>query len=242
MTGKGTASGRLTAYDVADHYDDAYFEDLSARYRKRNRFARQRIANVFSLLPALEGKRFLDIGCGMGTFTLEAATHGAIAVGLDLAAAGIAAAQRLADAEQVLNANFVRADAALLPFPDSFADVVVAADFTEHLDDDTLERVFKELARVTCAGGALVIYTPEASHIFERLRERGILLEQEPSHIGIRSAAELGWAAEQAGFTVEATRFLPSHLLVWNLFERLFAPFVPLLRRRIGLVARKPHV
>lgn len=240
MTAQGKGSAGLTAYDVADHYDDAYFEDLSARYRNRNRFARQRIANVFSLLPDLKGKRLLDVGCGMGTFTLEAATHGAAAVGLDLAPAGIAAAQRLARAEKVANASFVRSDAARLPLGSSSVDVVVAADFTEHLDDDTLMRVFAELARVTRGGGSLVIYTPEASHIFERLRDHGILLEQEPSHIGIRSAAELGWAAEQAGFKVEATRYLPSHLPVWNLLERALARWVPLMRRRIGLVARKP--
>lgn len=240
MTGQGTGTRGLTAYDVAAHYDDAYFEDLTARYRNRNRFARRRISNVFSLLPDLKGKRFLDVGCGMGTFTLEAAAHGASAVGLDLAPAGIAAAQRLARAENVANASFVRSDAVRLPFRSNWSDVIVAADFTEHLDDDTLARVFHELARVTRAGGVLIIYTPEASHIFERLRARGILLTQEPSHIGIRSAAQLGKAAEQAGFMIETTRYLPSHLPVWNLLERALARWVPLMRRRIGLVARKP--
>ena len=230
----------LTAYDVADHYDEAYFADLSARYRNRNRFARQRIANVFSMLPNLTGKRLFDVGCGMGTFTLEAATRGANAVGLDLAAAGIAAAQRLAREQQVGHANFTRADAAHLPFANNAADVVIAADFTEHLDDDTLARVFAELNRVTRPNGTLVIYTPAASHIFEQMRERGVLLEQEPSHIGIRSAEELRGAAKKAGFQVESVRYLPSHLPVWNLLERVFARWVPLLRRRIGLIARKP--
>lgn len=229
----------LTAYDVADHYDDAYFADLSARYRTRNRFARQRIANVFSLLPELRGKRVLDIGCGMGTFTIEAASRGAQAVGLDLAPAGIAAAQRIAKSETASGASFTLADAAVLPFADRSADIVIAADFTEHLDDDTLGRVLNDLARVTRTGGTLVIYTPEAAHLFEQLRERGILLEQEPSHIGVRSAHELARWTEQAGFRVEKITYLPSHLPGWNLLERAFARWVPLLRRRIGLVARK---
>ena len=230
----------LTAYDVAAHYDEAYFADLSARYRNRNRFARQRIANVFSLLPRLQDRRLFDVGCGMGTFTLEAAARGARAVGLDLAPAGIAAAQRLAREQHVTNASFTRADAALLPFASGAADVIIAADFTEHLDDATLARVLGELNRVTRPDGALVIYTPAASHIFEQLRERGVLLEQEPSHIGVRSAGELARAAEQAGFHIEGIRYLPSHLPVWNLLERAFARWVPLLRRRIGLIARKP--
>ncbi|MGQ0562534.1 MAG: class I SAM-dependent methyltransferase, partial [Gemmatimonadota bacterium] len=230
---------QLTAYDVADHYDDAYFADLSARYRTRTRFARQRIANVFSLLPDLKGKRLLDVGCGMGTFTLEAAARGALAVGLDLAPAGIAAARRVAAEEKVSGAAFTRADAARLPFRGAAAAVVIAADFTEHLDDETLARVLRELARVTARGGTLVIYTPEAAHLFERLRDRGILLEQEPSHIGIRSADQLARAVESAGFEVMRIRYLPSHLPIWNLLERGLARWIPLLRRRIGLVARK---
>jgi SAM-dependent methyltransferase len=229
-----------TAYDVADHYDEAYFADLSARYRTRNRFARQRIANVFSLLPDVRGRRVLDIGCGMGTFTFEAATRGArYALGVDMAVSGIAAASRIAREERVKGCGFLLADAASLPVGNATVDVAVAADFTEHLDDETMRRVLTEAARVVKPNGTLVIYTPEAGHIFERLRDRGILLEQEPSHIGIRSADALADFAVAAGFKVERIQYLPSHLPVWNLLERAFARWVPLLRRRIGLVARK---
>jgi SAM-dependent methyltransferase len=233
-------NGGKTAYDVADHYDESYFADLSARYRKRNRFARQRIANVFSLVPNVKGLRVVDIGCGMGTFTFEAATRGAqYALGLDLAASGIAAAQRIAREENVAHCSFLLADAAALPVKSACADVAIAADFTEHLDDDTLLSVLSEAARIVKRDGRLIIYTPEASHLFEQLRNRGIVLEQEPSHIGIRSAETLADHTRRAGFQVERVKYLPSHLPVWNLLERAFGRWVPLLRRRIGLVARK---
>ena len=229
-----------TAYDVFDHYDDAYFADLAARYRTRNRFARQRIANVFSLLPDVRDKRVVDVGCGMGTFTFEAAARGArFALGLDLAPTGIAAAARIAREDGVKGCAFLLADAAVLPVHTAAADVAIAADFTEHLDDDTLTRVLNEAARVVKPNGTLIIYTPEASHLFEQLRDRGILLEQEPSHIGIRSADELSRFADKAGFSVEHITYLPSHLPVWNLLERALGRWIPLLRRRIGLVARK---
>jgi hypothetical protein len=45
--------------------------------------------------------------------------------------------------------------------------------------------------------------------------------------------------AEKAGFSVEHITYLPSHLPVWNLLERALGRWIPLLRRRIGLVARK---
>jgi 2-polyprenyl-3-methyl-5-hydroxy-6-metoxy-1,4-benzoquinol methylase len=95
-------SGRnVTAYDVAGHYDEQYFADLSARYRKRNRFARQRIRNVFTLLAEVNGRTVLDLGCGMGTFTLEAAQRGARAIGFDMMPAALRAAQRVGKEENV---------------------------------------------------------------------------------------------------------------------------------------------
>jgi SAM-dependent methyltransferase len=235
----------LTAYDVADHYDDAYFADLAGRYRNRNRFARRRIANVFSLLPEPSGRTLVDLGCGMGTFTIEAASRGARAVGVDPAPAAVRAAAAVAEAEAMRGAEgargarFLRADAALLPLRSGSADLVLAADLTEHLDDVTLGRIIREAARVLRADGRLVLYTPDRQHIFERLRDRGIM-KQDPSHIGVRSAAELAQAVESAGFTVERLEWLPSHLPVLEVAERGLARWVPLLRRRIGLVAR-PH-
>ncbi|HEX6693510.1 MAG TPA: class I SAM-dependent methyltransferase [Longimicrobiales bacterium] len=251
----------VTAYDVADHYDRAYFDDLVARYRTRNRFARQRIANVFRLLPDVAGKTLVDIGCGMGTFTVEAARHGAHGIGVDPAVEAVRAAKRVAAAEgvaategaatpegaagaervgakHVARADFIQADAALLPLPDASCDIVLAADMTEHLDDDTLGRILAEAHRALRPGGSIVIYTPEQSHLFERLKDSGVMT-QDPSHIGIRSAAELSTALRGAGFDVRPVRYLPSHLPIWNMLERGLGRWVPLLRRRIGLVATR---
>jgi SAM-dependent methyltransferase len=228
----------LTAYDVADRYDTGYFDDLAARYRKRTRFARQRIRNVFSLLPGVDGLRIVDIGSGMGTFAIEAGRLGARSIGVDLAPAALVAARRVAAAEGV-RASFVRADAAELPLVADSVDVVVAADLTEHLDDVTLGRVLREARRVLRAGGNLVLYTPNRDHVFERLRERGILRDGDPSHIGMRSERELADAVAAAGFEVLAIRRLPSHVPVWNLLEKALGPRIPLLARRIGLVARE---
>jgi ubiquinone/menaquinone biosynthesis C-methylase UbiE len=229
---------QLTAYDVAGHYDEEYFADLSARYRQRNRFARQRIKNVFTLLPPLQGKRLLDLGCGMGTFTLEAAQRGAVAIGVDMMSTALQAAVRVAHDEKVPSARFVQGDAARLPIRDQTVDVVLAADVTEHLDDLTLRRMFAEARRVLAADGRLVLYTPEASHFFEVLRARGVMT-QDPSHIGVRTTEQLANIAREAGFSIERTAYLPSHLPGLQWLEQAFARWVPLLRRRAGVVARR---
>jgi ubiquinone/menaquinone biosynthesis C-methylase UbiE len=228
----------LTAYDVAGHYDDAYFADLAHRYRSRNRFARRRIANVFSLMPGLAGRSLLDLGCGMGTFTIEAAERGAAAVGIDPAPAALHAARNVAALEGATTAVFVQGDAVHLPLRNASTDIVLAADLTEHLDDVTLARVLREAGRVLRPDGRLVLYTPDRQHLFERLREAGVM-KQDPSHIGVRTAAELRLAVEAAGFVVDRVRWLPSHLPVLALAERMLAAHVPLLRRRTGLVAHR---
>jgi hypothetical protein len=87
-------------------------------------------------------------------------------------------------------------------------------------------------------GGTLVIYTPERTHVFEQLRERGVL-KQDPSHIGVRSAGELAQAVRSAGFQPVRVRHLPSHVPLLKTLERGLGRWVPLLRRRIGLVATK---
>lgn len=225
-----------TAYDVADHYDDGYYADLAARYRTRNRFSRTRIRNVFSLLPPLDRRVVLDLGCGMGTFTIETARAGARAIGVDPAAEAVKAARAVARGEGVAT-EFLLADAADLPLGPETADLVIAADLVEHLDDVTLARILAETRRVLREGGRLVLYTPSRTHVFERLRLAGLLAE-DPSHIGLRTDAELRAALASAGFQVESLRFLPSHLPGWSVIEGLFSKWVPLLRRRIGLVAR----
>jgi ubiquinone/menaquinone biosynthesis C-methylase UbiE len=232
-----TQKRQLTAYDVAEHYDDAYFDDLAQRYRQRTRFARCRIANVLSLLPELDGRRLLDLGCGMGTFTLEAAKRGARAIGVDPAPAAVAAAKRVAQAESI-RGHFLRADAVQLPFRDGSVDIVLAADLTEHLDTVTLQRMLAEARRVLNEKGTLVIYTPERAHFFEQLRERGVM-KQDPSHIGVRTARDLAALVRNAGFGPVHTRHLPSHLPVLNTLESGLGRWIPLLRRRIGLTARK---
>ncbi len=227
-----------TAYDVAHHYDEAYYADLAERYTRRTRFARTRIRNVLSLLPPIGGRTVVDLGCGMGTFTLESARLGAVAVGVDPAPAALEAARRVAALRQTRSVLFVRADAADLPLAARSADVVLAADLVEHLDDATLRRVLGEAARVLKTEGVLVLYTPDRGHLFEVLRRVGILRDGDPSHIGLRSAGELAAVVEEAGFEVVSVRSLPSHLPGWSLVERAFAPWLPALRRRIGLVGR----
>jgi ubiquinone/menaquinone biosynthesis C-methylase UbiE len=63
------------------------------------------------------GDSVLDIGCGAGQTTREAARLASSALGVDTSPAMVARARRLAAAEELRNVRFEQADARVHPFP-----------------------------------------------------------------------------------------------------------------------------
>jgi len=231
----------------AEYYDHDYFDILTRRYVRRVRFSTCRIRNVLDTCGVgdfLPRARVLDLGCGMGTFAHEFAARGAMAVGLDFAAAAVQAGVRVARQTATRCVpSFARGQAERLPFADGVFDLVVAADFTEHLNLPLLRRVFSEAFRVLARGGRMVVYTPNPDHIFERLRDYRFLLRPDPSHTSIMCLDELTEELSGAGFVCTRAFHRPSHLPVFSIVERLLAP-VPalgrLFRRRLCIRARRP--
>jgi SAM-dependent methyltransferase len=181
------------------------------------------------------GERVLDLGCAAGAVTHFLTTFGCEAVGVDSSQLAIDRARRLFP-----DLRFVLADATELPFGADSFDKAVAADFTEHLDDDTFERVLAETRRVLRPNGTLSIYTPNPRHLIERLKARNILLAQNPTHIGLRDASELTGMLEAASFLVDRDEWRPSFFPALRTLERLLGPHLPLLRYRLCIRATIP--
>lgn len=120
-------------------------------------FARYLEAGALDFLERLDlkpGERYLDVACGAGQLVIPAASMGADATGLDLAANLIAQARDRAVA-QGLSAHFDEGDAEALPYHDASFDVVsslVGAMFAPRP-----ERVVAELLRVNRPGGRIVL-------------------------------------------------------------------------------------
>lgn len=228
---------------VQEHYDLEYYRPQVDRYVRRTRFTRHRLGNVFELLDGVAGARLLDLGCGMGTFTVESSRLGGHVLGVDAAVTGLTVGRRLAYDMQAGTARFVAADVAHLPLPDACFDAVICADLTEHVDDDTVDAMLREVARVLVPGGVLALYTPSPTHLFERLKEQNWLMRQDPSHVGLRDMSELSGSVRRAGLVVERAYHRPTHLPLYGTLERVLAPLPgigPLFRRRVCIRARKP--
>jgi ubiquinone/menaquinone biosynthesis C-methylase UbiE len=138
-----------------EHAIKTYWEPEDESNRRRIEV----ISNAFALK---RDEVAIDVGCGVGTFTYRMALQGGRAIGLDYSLASLKVAQRLAKRKFKGTAmtHFVAADASYLPFHDSSADVIVAADFIEHIDDIGKERLLDEAARVLSKDGRMIIFTP----------------------------------------------------------------------------------
>jgi ubiquinone/menaquinone biosynthesis C-methylase UbiE len=101
---------------------------------------------VFSLLPEVQGRRVLEVGCGTGNFSLALSRRSAAVVGLDCSGPMLARAQDQAR-RQGLAITWVRGLAAGLPFADGVM-CILALDFMTDR-----EMVLQEMVRVLRPGG-----------------------------------------------------------------------------------------
>ncbi len=117
----------------------------------------RRLKLILNFAP-VEGKRVLDVGCGIGLYLKKFKDHGATVFGVDV------------DEEKVVEAseelpNLVVARAESLPFRAEAFDVVLLHEVLEHVEDDRL--AVQEAVRVLCPGGKVVIFAPNRLYPFE---------------------------------------------------------------------------
>ena len=215
-------------------YDAAFMDNLARAYLRQTPWTRLRLTAVRDLVEPRPGDCVLDLGCASGAVTHFLSTFGCDVVGVDAEAGAIDAARALFP-----RLRFEQADVRSLPFEDESFDKAVAADLVEHLDDETLRAMLAEVARVLRPGGTLSIYTPNPLHAIERLKERNLLLAQNPTHIGLRDAATLAAELERSGLAVERNEWRASFLPGLRTLERLAGPRLDLLRYRLCLRARR---
>lgn len=216
-------------------YDGEFMATMAREYLERTPWTELRLAAVHSLVEPRPGDRVLDLGCAAGAMTDFLSAHGCDVVGVDAEPLAIETAR-----SHFPGLRFEQADVVALPYRDASFDKAVAADVVEHIDDATFERMLAEVRRVLVPGGTISIYTPNPRHLIERLKERELLLAQNPTHIGLRTAPVLRDALERAGYAVERDEWRPSFFPVLRTVERAAGPRTSFLRYRLCLRGRTP--
>jgi SAM-dependent methyltransferase len=143
----------------AEHAD--YFDRSVARYH----------AAFMDAAEIAAADRVLDIGCGTGQTTRDAAraTGSGWALGVDLSTRMIERAREIAAAEGLDNAGFERADAQVHPFTAEDFDVAISRTGAMFFGDPVA--AFANIARALRPGGRLLLLTWQGVNRNEWIRE-----------------------------------------------------------------------
>ena len=106
----------------------------------------------------LEGKRILDIGCGLGMYVEKLRRFSTDVYGVDVDA------DKVAEASERLP-NIYQAPGEALPFGNESFDVILLNEVIEHVDDDRM--TICEAYRCLRPGGQIIIYAPNRLYPFE---------------------------------------------------------------------------
>jgi len=150
------------------------------------------------------GERVLDVGCGNGAVSLQAARAvgpGGRVTGLDLSAPMLGLARRRAE-EQGIDVDFVQGDAQTASFDQQF-DVVVSRFGVMFFDDP--EAAFANLAKATRPGGRLCFVCWQEMFANEWIAVPAMAMA---AHVGIPELPEPGTAGPFALADTQRTRVL----------------------------------
>jgi cyclopropane fatty-acyl-phospholipid synthase-like methyltransferase len=223
-------------YDSSDYFDGGteHLTDVDSP------FQRYRVKKVLELYEPGAGERVVDLGCGWGTFSFALAARSAEVVGVDFSRKSIDLCDRRLAADPRDNLRFLCADAGATGLEEGAWDLVLAADLFEHLYPEDSVRVVTEAYRLLRPGGRFSVWTPHRGHFLEVLKNNDIVLRRDVSHVDYKSMGRMTALMRDAGFHIERAYYAESHLPGLRVVERLFQGVVPLLRRRVAVLGRKP--
>jgi SAM-dependent methyltransferase len=222
----------------AEVYGPGYYERMYRPHwflRNRRKYE-ERDAALLRLVRPSPSARVLEVGSARGDTAFFLAPRVAEVVGIDASRAAVEASRVHGEARGLANVRFEEADARDLsrvrgiPF-----DVVLLADFVEHVLDEVLVPCLESARRSLANGGALAIYTPNRDHWAERVKAAVPGLQQE-DHIAVRPATRVISLVRAAGFRVDDLFFSASPYPVLGTLDRAF-PMVGLCRFRTCLRA-----
>ena len=153
-----------------DGDEGAYWADHAQRF---DRAVAAYHGTFMAACGIASGARVLDIGCGTGQATRDAAAAArpGPALGVDLSARMIELARRLAAGQDIGNVSFEQADAQIYPFPAGSFDVAISRTGTMFFGDPGA--AFANIGRALRPGGRLVMLAWQGPGPNEWIRELG---------------------------------------------------------------------
>jgi 2-polyprenyl-6-hydroxyphenyl methylase / 3-demethylubiquinone-9 3-methyltransferase len=200
-----------------DHWLNSSDPDLAIRScMEQQSKAYSRIKNNFirELLGDINGKRFLDYGCGAGYFSVQAALSGASrVVGIDSVETAVHAARQLSKDYGVERiCTFVNCHDLPYVFRKECFDAILIKDVIEHVSDD--QALLDSAGEAVAPGGTLVVSTQNSfslNYLIEGTYKRNIMGDKnwygwDETHLRFYTPMSLNKKMRSAGFSCVAWR------------------------------------
>ena len=148
-----------------DIYDDFYFQHACGGHQEFNLTLGEELAPWLNYIMKISNLRssdnVLDLGTGRGEIAYQSSTRGSQVIGLDYALAALDLAKLLKEKSEKKNRPFslILSDARKLPFKENSFDVIFMLDIVEHLAQDDLLSVFRQVHKTLRPNGRLIIHT-----------------------------------------------------------------------------------
>jgi 2-polyprenyl-6-hydroxyphenyl methylase/3-demethylubiquinone-9 3-methyltransferase len=227
----------LGKYAWAQGFFHASHHDWDGKTWVRNfHELRTRDLALFALGTDVKSRRVLEVGCGSGEYLVTLAKMGATVAGQDISSEAVARAEGFLK-EEGFQGELRVGDAVELRFPDNDFDLVMSADFFEHISLDQKRRVISEIYRVLKPGGSVVIKTPNLTYLKLVINAKRILnlLRWKSPFIFIPHTHE-NPDNEHHGLTTFSEL---ERLLEGNFFHSPRVTYVPLVRNGLPRFASK---
>src|SRR4030043_127735 len=138
-----------TKYDnhyYSNVYNESYFNQQQKwfnEYLTKNKTGfTLRINYLLNLITKFIKKgTILDLGCGIGTFSLFLSQKGFEAIGLDISKEAIIKCEENAKKLKINNIKFILGNSSQNHFKENSFDAIICADIVEHLPEEILEKV-----------------------------------------------------------------------------------------------------
>jgi len=169
---------------LKNRYDKEFF---SKRIFREPDLALQRVLIKHVIQTPAQGKKVLDVGCGLGIYINFLKKHGIEAYGVDIShyAAKISR-QPIASATH-------------LPFRSKIFDAIISAHLIEHLKESDEVTFLEEAKRVLKPGGRLFLLTPNTWCPLKALY--GDRWFYDPSHINLHSPPKLKRTLQKCAYS-----------------------------------------
>ncbi len=157
------------------YYTEDYYLNDCVGYKEFKKYCgnklEQRLEKLVKDIYDLNGKTFLDIGCGRGELVLWAAKKGAEkAIGIDYSKAAIKLAN-IAKNKQIKSIQkriqFSVGDAKYINYKSNSIDLITITEVWEHLYPEEQNIILKILEKITKKDGLILIHTSPSKHFVD---------------------------------------------------------------------------